>query len=160
MTQKSAGEPSTIVERPADKRPVLGARPVPLHIICMRGAEALESVIKQSIPELDALSVKLIEAASASSETLGAKDVAQLMTLSNDLRGMASTMGSEITSEIANAIYELCEADPEGVYGPLVVLLAEAARQVIGYRCDADDGRLKKRVEALLVDVRAAIDAA
>ena len=146
-----------LIDVPAKNRPNLGARSMPLHIICMRGAEALDAVVRQSIPELDGLSQKLWDAADASSPAPSASDLESLMQCSNDLRGMASTMGSQISADIANAIYELCEAEPAGLSKQLILLLAEAARQMIGYRSENDGGRMKMRIETLLADVREAI---
>ena len=150
-------ETSTIIHVPVDKRPSLGARVLSLQMICLRGDEALENVVKRSIPELELLSQRLLEAATVPAEALSARDVAVAMMCANDLRGMASTMGSEITADIANFIYELCDEKSDKVSQPLILQLAKAARQVIGYRRNADEGRLKKRVDGLLADVRAAV---
>jgi hypothetical protein len=161
MKEPKAPEP-TFIEVPHALRPAIGSRSVALEIICERGAEALSCVVKRNVPVLDALALLLVDVASACDDRLSAADAERLMRCANDLRGMAATMGSEITSEIASAIYSLCENDARGeeLSKPIIVLLAEAARQVIGYRSDADNGRLRQRIEGLLADVRSRASAA
>lgn len=139
--------------------PRLGPNPIPFEIVDRRARQAFDTAVEASRGELGILIHKLIAIETGDLPHYEARALRELMQCTNDVRGVAQTLGSVPTAEIANAMFELAEgALPDGsLPKPLIALLAQSCLYLIDDRKAENQSELHKHVQALLLEARSTI---
>lgn len=151
---------TVVVKVPDEMRPKLGPIAQRFDAVCRRGEQAMQLAIVENAVALRDLCTQLCEVVQRAPDPLEAGSIGQIMLIANDIRGMASPMGSELSADIADAVFDFCARNPTvaGLPQPLILLLAESCRRLIGYRRTTDGGVLESEVKDLLDDVESKLD--